>query len=219
MLQRLDAAVASPGYSDLLRSQAARQAELVRRRLTDGDFLPGDRILLTVEGEQELSDTFAVEPGPALILPTVGSVTVWGVLRSELEAHLREAVGRFIRNPVVQAKPLLRITVLGAVNRPGFYTYPSVTLLTDVLDGAGGLTVDANLPKLHIDRGKLRLYEGDSLMAAIADGHTLDEMSIQAGDVIEVPRKRGQTGAESALRIVTLILAIPLSIYAVTRLF
>src|SRR2546425_1957900 len=59
------------------------EATLVRARLTEGDFQPGDRILLLVEGEKELSDTFTVGPQRDILLPNTGTVSLQGVLRSE----------------------------------------------------------------------------------------------------------------------------------------
>ena len=47
----------------------AREAALVRLRLENGDFQSGDRLLLHVEGESELSDTFTVGPTRELQLP------------------------------------------------------------------------------------------------------------------------------------------------------
>src|SRR5712692_3561181 len=44
---------------------AHAEAALIRSRLDGGDFQMGDRILLKVEGERQLSDTFTVGPGPA----------------------------------------------------------------------------------------------------------------------------------------------------------
>ena len=65
-LKRLELAAGSPAYSLTLRQQARFEAELVRRRLDEGDFQVGDRILLSVENEPALSDTFTVDPGNSI---------------------------------------------------------------------------------------------------------------------------------------------------------
>src|SRR5262245_27299615 len=51
-------------------------------------FRPGDRVLVRVEGESVLSDTFTVTAGPALPLPGLGDISLDGVPRSRIEAHL-----------------------------------------------------------------------------------------------------------------------------------
>src|SRR5690348_4047544 len=77
------------GVARLGRDGGARpEAALIRSRLESGDFQTGDRILVRVEGEPQLSDTFTVAPGPALELPQVGSLALSGVLRSELQSRL-----------------------------------------------------------------------------------------------------------------------------------
>src|SRR5882762_2648527 len=45
-------------------SGARVQAALIRDRLANGDFQVGDRILIRVDGEPQLSDTFTVQAGP-----------------------------------------------------------------------------------------------------------------------------------------------------------
>ena len=48
----------------------------------------GDRIILKVDGEAQLSDTFTVTAGPALSLPIVGSVSLAGIRRENIEKRL-----------------------------------------------------------------------------------------------------------------------------------
>lgn len=221
LLQRLEATAASTGYSDRLRAQARRNADAVRSRLSNGDFVPGDRILLGVEGERELSDTFTVDAGPSLNLPVIGAIPLNGVLRSELETHLRQRIGRFIVNPLVHAKPLVRLTLLGAVNRPGFYTFPSGILLTDAITAAGGPTSSARVDRMRIERGKERLWEGEDLQEALVQGRTLDELNLRAGDLIQVPAKGGGIGGsgfQGTVRTVSILLSLPLAVYGLTQL-
>src|SRR6267378_7914578 len=87
-------------------------------------FQVGDRILLHVQGDSALSDTFTVVAGPALRLPAIGEISLAGVRRSDLEAHLTRELGRFLKDPVVQARALIRVSVLGEVVRPGYYAVP-----------------------------------------------------------------------------------------------
>lgn len=218
LLQRLDQTAQSSAYSDQLKSRARFEAAMIRSRLRDGDFQVGDRILLTVQGEAELTDTFAVDAGRTLQLPTVGPVALTGVLRSELEPHLRDYLGRFLRNPQVTARSLMRLSILGEVGQPGFYVVPTNLVLTDVLMQAGGPTRTAELTKITIERGDEKLWEGESLQQAITEGRTLDQLSLLAGDKIIVPAHK-TTNVYSGLRTFTLLLSIPLTIYGLTRIF
>src|SRR5919108_6097734 len=62
-------------------------------------FQVGDRILLHVEGDSALSDTFTVVAGPALRLPNIGDISLAGVPRADLQSHLTRELGRFIKDP------------------------------------------------------------------------------------------------------------------------
>src|SRR5437870_12507118 len=84
-------------------------------------FQVGDRILLHVERDSALSDTFTVVAGPALRLPNIGEVSLAGVRRGDIEAHLTRELGRYINDPVVQARALIRVSVVRAGTRAGYY--------------------------------------------------------------------------------------------------
>src|SRR3954470_21613746 len=101
----------------LLLAAAALLAAPARAQAGKGTtpFQVGDRILLRVEGDSALSDTFTVVAGPALRLPAIGEISLAGVPRNGLEAHLTREIGRYINDPVVQARALIRVSVVGEV--------------------------------------------------------------------------------------------------------
>ena len=127
----------------------------------------------------------------------MGTITLRGVLRSELEDHLTKELGRFIQNPIVQAEARMRISVLGEVGSPGFYTVPATMLVGEALMRAGGPGQNADLDDLYIERqesgDQRRIWEGDALQDAMAQGFTLDQMNLRAGDVIQLPQVPSRT--------------------------
>ena len=180
-------------------------------------FQVGDRILLRVEGDSVLSDTFTVVAGPALRLPNVGEITLAGVRRADLEAYLTRELGLYIKDPVVQARALVRVSVVGEVTRPGYYAVPIDLVLADALMLAGGATKDARVEELRVVRGSSSLWSGDKLQTAIARGATLEDLGIRGGDRIQVP---GQRDPESKWRVVGLIvtsLATAVGVVALTH--
>lgn len=187
ILARFEETSESTAYSRALREQAAREAALIRARLEEGDMRAGDRVLLVVEGQTALTDTFNVVAGRMVVLPEVGQIPLEGVLRSELQAHLTQQIGRFIRDPVVHVRALVRVQILGAVARPGFYPVPSDLLLTDVLMLAGGPAAGAKIDEIEVRRGSETIWEADALREALIEGRTLDQLSVRAGDGIYVP--------------------------------
>jgi polysaccharide biosynthesis/export protein len=168
-------------------------------------FQQGDRILLQVEGDSALSDTFTVVAGPALRLPNIPEISLAGVKRSELEQYLTRELGRYINDPRIQARALIRVSVLGEVTKPGFYAMPVDLVLADALMVAGGATQDARIDRLRILRGSSALWEGAKLQTEIARGATLDQLGVRAGDQIDVPR--GLRDPESKWRIAGIIMS------------
>ncbi len=215
LLSTYEEAARSRAYSDDLRTRARYEADLIRGRLESGDFQVGDRIILTVETQPTLTETFTVGTGTMLSLPLIGDIPLTGVLRSELEHYLTEQIGRYVRNPVVRARSLIRVSVLGAVGQPGFYVVGSESLLTDVLMMAGGPGPAAQLTKIRIERGNESIWEGDPLQQAIIEGRTLDQLSLRAGDRIIVPNE-AQGSWLSTLQIVGTVAGIA---WAVMRIF
>ena len=196
----------------------AREAAAIRARLARGDFRVGDRILLTVEGEKELSDTFTVGQGGQLTLPLIGKVPLEGVLRSELQDYLKHRLAQNLRDPDVQTRAFVRLSIQGAVTHPGYYGVPADALLSDALMAAGGTAPEANVTKLRIERDGKAIWAGKALQQAIAEGRTLDGAGLVAGDQIIVP-KRGGTTAGDVMRFGTVLLGIPITIYTLTKIF
>lgn len=215
---RLLLAAESPAYSARLRAQAQGEAAAIDRRLALGDFRPGDRIFIQVAGEEQLKgDTFTVGPDRDVTLPIIGTMPLTGVLRSDAEAYTKKYIATYLRNPVVRVQPLIPVTVFGKVLRPGFYAAPSGIPLTQVLSFAGGPAPDANLASLTISRDGKVIWSAAALERAMTEGRTLDQLGIRAGDRIDVPG--GTTNAFSVVQTLSYALGIPLSLYAVVKLF
>ena len=191
------------------------EAALIRARLDSGDFRPGDRILLAVDGEKELSDTFTVGMGTDLTLPQIGVVPLAGILRSELPDRLMPVLRRYLRNPVMRVRSMIRVSVEGEVNHPGFYAIPPETPLMDAFSAAGGLTHDANLKKMRIERDGVIVLSGQELERSVRRGRSLDALNLRAGDRVWIARRPDFT---RTAQVITLLLSIPIAIYALTQI-
>jgi protein involved in polysaccharide export with SLBB domain len=183
-----------------------------------GGFQPGDRILLRVEGDSIFTGTFPVGPGPVLTLPEIGAIPLAGVRRSEVEAYLGQQLRRYLKDPVVHAKALVHVSIVGEVEHPGFYSVPADAALGDALMQAGGPTRDAKVAALRVERGGKSALEGDSLQLAFARGLTLDQVGLRDGDRFVVPKVLPRD-PESKWRILGILVTIPVAIYGMTRVF
>lgn len=179
-------------------------------------FRPGDRVLLTVAGEAQLTDTFTVVTGPAIELPGIGAMSLAGVPRAGIEPYLAEQLGRYLVRPAVHARALLRMEVVGEVARPGFYAIPADALLSDAMMEAGGLTQEAKPSAMSVVRVGTPVWQGPKLQQAISEGRTLDELGVLSGDALLIPRKKDP---ESTARIISIMVALPVAVFGITRLF
>ncbi len=174
------------------QAEARVEAEAIRTRLRDGDFHEGDLVFLTVEGEEALSDTFQISSGLILSLPTLGKISMYGVLRSELEQHLVEEIGTYIRDPSLEAQQLIRLSIQGEVNQPGFYVYPPELALADALMLAGGPETQADLNRISISRSGHRILGGESLLSAVGQGESIAQLDLRSGDLVQIQERPTQ---------------------------
>src|SRR5206468_10703243 len=139
-------------------------------RAPQGDFELGDQILLEVEGDSQFTHVFSVGAGPALTLPVIGAIPLSGVRRVDVEAYLGQQLARYMKNPMVHAKVLVRLGVLGEVEHPGYYAVAAGAVVSDALMAAGGPTKDAKFTAARIERGGKGPKEGTASQDGLGRG-------------------------------------------------
>src|SRR5204862_265739 len=154
----------------------------------------------------QFTKAFTVGPGPALMLPVIGAIPLAGVRRAQVETYLTQQLKRYMKDPVVHAKVLVRLSILGEVEHPGFYPVRADAPVSDALMAAGGPTKDAKFTGTHIDRIGRDGVAGSDLQEAIARGATVDGMGLRSGDQIIVPRRHD---SEATFRIIGILAGIP----------
>lgn len=172
---------------DRSREKLLGDATALRQRLRNGDFLPGDRIYISVIGDSTLSDTFTVRGDRRLQMPNIPDISLAGVLDSELNEFLTKELARYLKNPTVNATGMVRLTLTGGVARNGFLTFPVDQSLTDVIMTAGGLGPNTQLDKTTIKRSGKTIIDKKAFQDAIRLGRTVGDLSLRDGDEIDVP--------------------------------
>lgn len=165
-------------------------AAAIRQRLATGDFQPGDRIVLSYISDIPHTDTLVVRSGPTIALPANASLSLAGVLRSELRAKVEAEVLKYIKAVEIEVTPLTRVGILGEVAHPGYFALRSDVPLADAIMTAGGPTATADLERTVVRRGNDVVHSADETREAIAKGLTLDQFGLGAGDDIVVARRR-----------------------------
>lgn len=109
---------------------------------------PGDRVKITVYGEEMLTGEYDINPGGNVSMPLVGMIRAAGRSQAELarEIAARYRGGGFLQDPkvtvaVVQFRPFY---VLGEATTPGEYPFRSGLTVHAAVAMAGGFTYRAS---------------------------------------------------------------------------
>jgi len=155
---------------------------------------PNDLIDIEVLDLDNLKRTVRVNAAGAISLPLVGAIQVGGLTSQELEeriaAKYRE---KYLQNPQVSVfiKEFTteRITVEGAVNKPGIYPLTGQITLLRALALAGGFGPIANAGEVMLFRNtengrrEVAVFDVDAIRAGRSDDPT-----IKGDDLIVVQR-------------------------------
>jgi hypothetical protein len=99
--------------------------------------------------------------------------------------------------------PTIRLSIFGAVGKPGFVNAPATFLLSDVIQQmAGGPANNVRWEKSQILRGEKVVVDGNEFRQSVNTATTIDQLNLQAGDVIQVAAK--PTGGTLARVLATL---------------
>jgi len=199
------------------RADCVRQGQMIRKRLAEGDFQSGHRILLFVVGDSALSDTFTVRADQKLQLPNLPELSLAGVLDSELQGYLETQLARYIRNPSVRAQALLRVQVTGDVANPGFYSVRTDTPVSDVIMNAGGPSQAAEVRKTELRRGNAVVVKKEGIQSAIRSELTMADIGARPGDELYVPAKPDGSRWAKIAGAVAVVTGIVWTIVYITR--
>ncbi len=187
----------------------------IEARLRNGDFLPGDRVQISVIGDTTLSGTFVVRPDGTIVLPNIDPISMRGVLRSEAEPFLVKEFSKYLRDPRVTAQSLIRLSISGEVVRPGFYDLAPESSGSDITISAGGLAAAADPQRIVIRRQGAVLYDKLDVRDFFVRGASLDQMGLQTGDEFSVGRRSGT----NVLPIIGAVTGIAFAVAAFATLF
>lgn len=203
------AGLASPLSAPLMAPSADQQtvAPAPAAPLDTDTYLlgPGDRVLVDIFNVPEHSGERQVLIDGSVNLNWVGGVAVKGLTLTQASEAIALAYDRYLYDPLVTVtltspRPL-RVSVAGAVNRPGSYVVsftetPGSTpdarwpTVTQALQQAGGITQFANVRQVQVERQQspdtastLNL----DLWALLQSGDLSQDIALRSGDSIWVP--------------------------------
>lgn len=143
---------------------------------------PGDKLRITVYGEDTLTGEYKVSADGAISFPLIGNVPVSGKTITDLQSELTTKLGSgYFENPRVSAEILdyRPYYILGEVNRPGQYEYAAGLTIQQAVAAAGGFTYRANDDRIFLKRA---LDTSEKLV----DLEKNPSFLVQPGDTIRV---------------------------------
>ena len=201
--------------ADINRSIAAAAMLQGSPASTDYQIGPEDLLEITLFNIPETagtprSVTVRVTHRGQISLPLLGEVDVKGMTVSALEKRLREGFDRYIYNPqvgILIKEFRQKVSIIGAVLRPGVVELTGPKSVIEVLAIAGGVSEKAG-GQVHIYRGQGTERETHVIdLAILANGTGLINasnagminMRVQPGDMINVPES-GMFFVDGAIR-------------------
>lgn len=122
-----------------------------------------------------------------ILVPGLGEVKAAGLTAQTLAEVLQQQLE--IKKIRIVCAPLIRVTVLGAVQRPGSYLVQPKESLWELITKAGSPANDADVRKIQVIRSGRKVNE--NLLEAFEKAHSLEQMGVQSGDQVVVPGHGG----------------------------
>ncbi len=160
---------------------------------------PGDSIFVSVQRYPDLSFQATLDLQGNIIVPLQGTVSFEGLTLEEAEGRLRAVYNQYVvirenRDVAITlvARRGVEVTILGAVQRPGFYPLAEPDVATALLT-AGGATRTSDLRSIQVQR-QLRRNDGlvestvnVDLFTPLKEGSPLPDVRLEDGDVVVIP--------------------------------
>ena len=143
----------------------------------------GDKLKITVYGEEDLGGEFAIDGSGHIQLPLVGQVKAAGLTLHQFVAELTTALQNgYLKDPKISAQVLnyRPFYIIGEVNKPGEYPYENGLTVLRAVALAGGYTYRANDGKVYVRR----VNDSDETSMP-ADSKT----RIFPGDIVRIPER------------------------------
>lgn len=144
---------------------------------------PGDKVKITVFGEEQLSGEFEVDSTGKISMPLAGDVPAVGQTVNQVSSTIVQRLTTgYLRDPKVSVEVLTYrpFFILGEVMKPGSFPYASGMTVVNAVALAGGYTYRAD--------------KGDITVKRAADPsktkyHIEETGFVGPGDVVEVPER------------------------------
>jgi polysaccharide export outer membrane protein len=166
-----------------VRAQTAAAPADMGNVSSDYRLGPGDKLKITVFGNQDVSGEAVIDPQGKVAVPLLGQIQAGGQTVADVQKTITDALNKdYIVDPKVTVEVLnyRPFFILGEVNKPGSYFYIAGLNLRQAIAIGGGYTRRARTSEALIHR-----IGGNGEETITANPETL----ILPGDTVDVPRR------------------------------
>ncbi len=174
----------------VLSATASGASDVYAQTKSTARYVAGsdDVLTITVLRHPEFSAANVLIPQNGLItLPVVGTIRASGKTLEQLDIAITQGLKVKLRSPEVTVtleKPRPRpLYVVGQVNKPGIYEAKNGWRITQALAAAGGLSVDADLSAVIVNRDNQKLVD-TSLLPLLKDPTNPGNIALESGDSV-----------------------------------
>lgn len=150
----------------------------------------GDEIALNIWGGLDLSLKLVVDSRGQIYIPRVGNLSLAGIAVGQLESTLRSYLNKTYKNIEISATLSklrnIQVYIVGQAQRPGTYTLPSLSTVVTAVFMSGGPNPNGSMREIQLRRAG-KLVAKIDLYDFIANGVQVNDISLQAGDVVVIP--------------------------------
>jgi hypothetical protein len=143
----------------------------------------GDKIKVTVYGEDNLNGIYDIDPSGSVNVPLAGTIRAAGRTKGELQRDIaRRYKSEYLQDPkvTVEVASFRPIYILGEAEKPGEYPYKSGLNLIAAVTAAGGFTYRASRDYVLIQHPGQQVWRRYPLSTSVAIG---------PGDLIRIPER------------------------------
>lgn len=143
----------------------------------------GDKVRLTVYGEDDLSGEYEVGSTGVVALPLIGSIRAAGFSLHQFEQAVRAKLSEgYLRDPRVnvQVNNYRPFFILGEVSKPGSYPYVNGMTVLNAVALAGGYTYRSDKSGILVVRANDPTKK---------EQPAAEDASVMPGDIVRVPER------------------------------
>lgn len=167
-----------------VRFRAGEGVRVIVLEKSEGKDAAGRRQDLNIAGD------YLIDQGGYIYIPYLRApIKAAGLLPDSLARRIRDDLFNdlTIKPPIEQifCMPLIRVAVMGAVQRPGSYLIRAKESLWDLVNLAGGPANGADVRKIKVMRGGRTVSK--NLLEGFENAHSLEQLGVRSGDQVIMP--------------------------------